>query len=49
MAVGILVFLTLSSGWKLIPAIVAFGIGVMFLRGAGATVLRRERRHSSEK
>jgi hypothetical protein len=46
-AVGVIMFLTLSTGWKLIPAIVAFGIGVLFLRGAGSTVLRRERRRSS--
>jgi hypothetical protein len=43
-AVGIVLFLTLKTGWRLIPSIVAVGIGLMFLRGAGATVLRHERR-----
>jgi len=43
-AVGVILFLTLKSGWRLVPSIVAVGIGLMFLRGAGATVLRRDRR-----
>jgi hypothetical protein len=43
-AVGIVLFLTLKTGWRLIPSIVAVGIGLMFGRGAGATVLRHERR-----
>lgn len=43
-AVGIIVFVALNTGWRLIPSILAVGIGLMFLRGAGATVLRRERR-----
>ncbi len=46
LAVGIILFLTLSTGWRLIPAIVAFGIGLLFLRGSVSTVLRRERRSS---
>lgn len=49
MAVGVVLFLTLTTGWRLIPAILAFGIGVLFLRGAGSTVLRRERRRSTER
>ena len=49
LAVGVVVILTMQSTWKLVPAIVAIGIGLMFLRGAGATVLRRERRRSSER
>jgi hypothetical protein len=48
LAVGVVVILTLHSTWKLVPAILAIGIGLMFLRGAGATVMRRERRRSSE-
>jgi hypothetical protein len=44
LAVGLILFLTLSTGWRLIPAIVAFGIGLLFLRGAVSTVLRPERR-----
>jgi hypothetical protein len=43
-AVGIILFLTLKSGWRLVPSIVAVGIGLMFLRGAMATVVRRDRR-----
>jgi VIT1/CCC1 family predicted Fe2+/Mn2+ transporter len=47
MAVGVIMFLSLSSSWKLVPAIVAVGIGALFLRGAISTVLRRERRRST--
>lgn len=43
-AVGVIVFVALKTGWRLIPSIIAVGIGLLFLRGAGATVLRRERR-----
>jgi hypothetical protein len=46
LAVGVILFLTLSTGWRLIPAIVAFGIGLLFLRGAVSSVLRRERPRS---
>jgi ABC-type siderophore export system fused ATPase/permease subunit len=46
LAVGVILFLSLATGWRLIPAIVAFGIGLLFLRGAVSTVLRRERRSS---
>lgn len=49
MAVGVILFLTLTTSWRLVPAILAFGIGVLFLRGAGSTVLRRERRRSTER
>lgn len=49
LAVGVVMFLTLSTGWRLIPSIVAVGIGLMFLRGAGATVARRERRGSPDR
>ncbi|HEX3426415.1 MAG TPA: hypothetical protein VHT30_09805 [Acidimicrobiales bacterium] len=46
LAVGVVCFVALHSSWKLVPAIVSIGIGLMFLRGAGATVLRREHRRS---
>ena len=46
MAVGVILFFTLTTGWRLIPAIVAVGIGVLFLRGAVSTVMRRGRRQS---
>jgi len=48
LAVGVVVVMTLSTTWKLIPAVISFGIGLMFLRGAVTTVLRRERRRSAE-
>jgi hypothetical protein len=44
LAVGIVVLFTLKTGWRLIPAILALGIGGMFLRGALTTILRHERR-----
>jgi hypothetical protein len=49
LAVGVVMFLSLSTGWRLIPSIVAIGIGLLFLRGAGATVVRRERRGSPDR
>jgi hypothetical protein len=48
MAVGVILFFTLTTGWRLIPAILAFGIGVLFLRGAASTVVRRDRRQSEK-
>jgi hypothetical protein len=42
--VGAVIFLTMSWSWKLIPAILAAGIGFLFLRGAAQTVIRREGR-----
>lgn len=47
-AVGVIAFFSLHSGWRLIPAIVAVGIGVLFLRGAGATIIRHERRREED-
>jgi len=47
-AVAVVFFLAFKSTWKLLFVIVSFGIGILFLRGAGATVLRRERRRSSD-
>jgi hypothetical protein len=44
LAVGVLVLLTFTATWRYIPGIVSLGIGLMFIRGAGATVLRREHR-----
>jgi hypothetical protein len=43
-AVGIIVLFTLHSTWKLIPGIVFIGIGLMFFRGFGSTVIRRQQR-----
>ena len=46
LAVGAIIFFALHTGWRLIPAIFSIGVGLFFLRGAGATVLHRERRRS---
>jgi hypothetical protein len=43
-AVGIIVLFTLHTTWKLIPGIVFIGIGLMFFRGFGSTVIRRQQR-----
>ena len=40
---GILTLARLHASWKLIPGVVAIGIGMLFLRGALATVVRRSR------
>jgi hypothetical protein len=45
-AVGVIAILSLTASWRLVPGIVCIGIGLLFLRGAGATVVRRDRRHS---
>ena len=42
--VGVVLMLTLDAGWKFIPGIVSIGIGLLFLRGAAATVVRRQQR-----
>jgi hypothetical protein len=42
--VGVVIFLTMSWSWRLVPAILAAGIGFLFLRGAAQTVIRREER-----
>jgi len=42
--VGLFIGLGMSWSWRLVPAILAAGIGVFFLRGAGSTVIRREQR-----
>jgi hypothetical protein len=41
---GVVVWSTFTAGWKLIPAVVAIGIGLLFLRGAVLTVNRHEER-----
>jgi hypothetical protein len=47
-AVGVIVLVAGPSGWKIILGIVAIGFGLFFLRGAGATVVRREQRRSQQ-
>ena len=43
-AVGIIVLFTRHTTWKIVPGIVFIGIGLMFFRGFGSTVIRREQR-----
>jgi len=38
---GVIALTTLHATWKLIPGIVFIGIGLLFVRGAAATVVRR--------
>jgi hypothetical protein len=42
---GVVAITSLHARWHLVPGIVFLGIGVLFLRGAAATVVRREARH----
>jgi len=42
---GVVAVTSLHASWHLVPGIVFMGIGVLFLRGAAATVVRRETRH----
>jgi len=39
--VGVIILITVHWKWRLIPAIVAIGIGLLFLRGLAVTVVRR--------
>ena len=41
--VGIVALVSLKAGWRLIPGIVFIGIGLLYLRAAAATTLRRSR------
>jgi hypothetical protein len=43
-ACGVVALVGLHASWKLVPGIVFIGIGLLFLRGAAATVARREDR-----
>jgi hypothetical protein len=45
-AAGIYELLKLKASWKLVPGIFFIGVGLLFLRGAAQTVLRREQRKS---
>ena len=40
---GVGALIALHASWKLVPGIVFIGIGLLYLRGAAATVVRRER------
>ena len=45
-ACGIIAIVSLSAAWRFVPGIAFIGIGLFFLRGASATVVRRDRRES---
>jgi len=40
-ACGVYAIAALSASWKLIPGIFFIGVGILFLRGAAMTVIRR--------
>jgi hypothetical protein len=42
--VGVVIWTTFTATWRLIPAVVAVGVGLLFLRGAVLTVNRHEER-----
>ena len=42
--VGVIALVVLSASWKLIPGVVFIGVGLLYLRGALATVARRGER-----
>jgi hypothetical protein len=42
--VGVVIWMTFSATWKLVPAVVSIGVGLLFLRGAVTTVNRHEER-----
>ncbi|MFZ0060262.1 MAG: hypothetical protein ACLQAN_02635 [Acidimicrobiales bacterium] len=43
-AAGVVALFVLTAGWRFVPAVVFVGVGLYYVRGASATVLRRERR-----
>ena len=47
LAVGVVVLVDVSASWHLIPGIVAIGIGLFFLRGAAASLVRRDARRGN--
>jgi hypothetical protein len=47
-AVGIIAIISLHAAWRFVPGIVFIGVGLLFLRGAGSTVMRRDRRQSDQ-
>jgi hypothetical protein len=40
-ACGVYAIVALNSSWKLIPGIFFIGVGVLFIRGAALTLVRR--------
>jgi hypothetical protein len=45
-AAGLVVLFQMQAGWRFVPAVVAVGVGLYFIRGSSATVLRRVRRNT---
>lgn len=43
-ACGVYALVALDASWKVIPGIVFIGIGILFLRGAAVTLIRRNER-----
>ncbi|GEM_PF-2539274 len=43
-AAGVIALFAMTASWRLVPAIAFVGVGLYFVRGASATVLRRDRR-----
>jgi hypothetical protein len=41
--VGVVALVALSVSWKLIPGVVFIGIGLLYLRGALTTMVRRDK------
>jgi len=46
-AAGVLTLLYLHVSWKLIPTIVYFGFGALYLRAAIASVIRQQKKLDS--
>jgi hypothetical protein len=42
LGVGVIVLTSMSADWHLIPGIFAIGIGLFFLKGAAASLVRRD-------
>ena len=45
LTVGIVILVGVSASWHIVPGIFAIGIGLYFLRGAAASLVRRDNRH----
>ena len=41
---GVLMMVGLHASWRFVPGIVSIGIGLLYLRAAAATVVRRQDR-----
>ncbi len=41
LAAGVAMLLMLHAGWRLVPAVFSFGVGLLYLRGAAGSFLRR--------